>query len=617
MCGIAGIFHFDTDRQINLDRLKEMTDQLVHRGPDGKGYFVKDNIGLGHRRLAIIDLSTGNQPMFSEDENLAVVFNGEIYNYLEVREELSSFGYRFRTQSDTEVILNAYKHWGIEFQNKLNGMWAIALWDNKEKQLLVSRDRLGEKPLCYSVYDNSFIFGSEIKSLISYGVPSDEASEFLKLYLHLGFVPAPYSFYKHVKKLEAGKYLIVKAGVVNQHTYWDLPDIKESDLISEQKNVFREFEHLFKDSVKIRMRSDVPFGAFLSGGLDSSCIVAAMSEFSDYPVETFTIGFDHASFDESKLAEQVSRYFKTRHHLEYIQPESLQEALDITIDHFDEPFGDPAAIPTGYLSKYARQKVKMVLTGDGGDEALSGYRAFRGEKFAKAYQKFPIGARNAMPYIVGRTSKLFKNDFRYKMNRIAGILERAGMSFEDRLLQTGINVKPDEIVTEKNQVDMKEYIHETLKECKFTDPFYRLMFLQLKSSLPEQMLMKVDRMSMAYSLETRIPFLDYRIIELLYQVDKNIKLPGYQTKNILRKTIGTQLPAALLKAPKRGFNVPLREWFKDGTFDHTLNSLKSSNIGMKGDKLGEIIDLNRQGKADFGNLIWRILVFQRWMGSLS
>lgn len=309
MCGIAGIFHFDSSRSVNELLLKKMTNCLSHRGPDGEGFFIKDSIGLGHRRLTIIDLSTGDQPMFNEDKSIAIIFNGEIYNYVELKDELKKLGCKFFTNSDTEVIIRAYQTWGVDCQNKLNGMWAFALWDERKNQLFISRDRIGEKPLFYSVHDNTFLLGSEIKSILAYGIPKIPNLELTELYLTLGYIPAPYTFYKNISKLRAGHYLIVSPNSVQEKKYWDLPEIDEGNMISDKKTVNETFENLLKDSVKIRMRSDVPFGAFLSGGLDSASIVALMSEISREKVQTFTIGFKEKMFDERKLAALVAEKF--------------------------------------------------------------------------------------------------------------------------------------------------------------------------------------------------------------------------------------------------------------------------------------------------------------------
>jgi asparagine synthase (glutamine-hydrolysing) len=614
MCGITGFLHFDSSRKSDIDKVRKMADVIRHRGPDGEGFYINQNVALGNRRLAIIDLATGDQPMYSEGKNTVIVFNGEIYNYIELRKELKKLGHQFKSNSDTEVIIKSYLQWGADCQNKFNGMWAFAIWDDRIKQLFVSRDRIGEKPLYYAVFDNSFVFGSEIKSLFQFNIPKEINTEMLDIYLSLGYIPSPYSFYKHINKLKAGHYIIVKGDNVNEYKYWDLPDIDESNMLTDKSLIYETFSSLLTDSVKIRMQSDVPYGAFLSGGLDSSCIVAIMSKISNSPIETFTIGFDHKEYDERNLARLVAKKFNTNHHEFLVQPNSFDEVLSRVQFYYDEPFGDSSAIPTDFVSKCASQSVKMVLTGDGGDEALSGYTTYQGEKFANQYNLFPKIITSQLNKLFGKTSKLFSNDNRYKLNRINNILDTASMNFQDRTIAKLLWIersKMKELVNEKNIIPFVDFFNDFMLKCNYKDNFYRLMYLNLKLSLPDQMLVKVDRMSMANSIETRAPFLDYRLIEFLVKVDKNIKMQGYERKSILRKTIAQQLPTALMKAPKRGFTVPLREWFKDKAFESKLNSLAESEWSLNNKTIREICNDNTLGKKDYGYFIWMLFVLKK------
>ena len=341
MCGIAGVFHFDHNRPVDQDMLKNMSDVISYRGPDADGFFTNKNVGLAHRRLSIIDLSSGAQPMYNDDGQIVIVFNGEIYNYIEVEQELKALGHTFKTSSDTEVIIRAYEQWGMNCQQKFNGMWAFALWDNYKKQLFISRDRLGEKPLNYAVFDDTFVFGSEIKCIGAYGVPLKPNTDLLELFMFLGYVPEPYTFYNGIKKLKAGHCLLIKDGQVNEHKYWDLPEIKEKELITDERRVVSEFSELFRDSIRIRMRSDVAYGAFLSGGLDSSSIVSIMAEVSSQPVETFTIGFNEKKYDERNMAKIVARRFHTHHHEHLVDVATFDRSLKNILFHYDEPFADP------------------------------------------------------------------------------------------------------------------------------------------------------------------------------------------------------------------------------------------------------------------------------------
>ena len=625
MCGIAGFLHFDKNRAADASVIKKMTDVIAHRGPDGEGFYVNDNLALGHRRLAIIDLSTGEQPMYSNDKNIVLVFNGEIYNYIELREELIQLGNKFTTTSDTEVIIAAYRTWGMDCQKKFNGMWAFALWDLVAKRLFISRDRIGEKPLYYSVTDNSFVFGSEIKSLLAYGAPARPRTDMTELYLTMGFIPAPYTFYENIHQLLPGKYMVIEQQRFTIKTYWDLPDITEADLVKDKDRVEKEFAILFDDAVKIRMRSDVAFGAFLSGGLDSSCVVAAMSAHTAKTVETFTIGFENKQFDESGLAKLVADKFKTNHHLGMVTSGHFDEAIEKVLSHYDEPFGDASAIPTGHISKYAAQFVKMVLTGDGGDEVLSGYTIYKGEKFAKQYQRLPLPIRKFIPWLVSILARPLRGNTRYKLNRVAKVLLASNLPFDKRLLTKLAFTSPENLAQVikpvSGMVSFIDFYNETMKGCRFTDPFYQLMYFQHKVTLPGDMLTKVDRMSMAWSIETRIPFLDHRIIELLYRVHKNVKTKGYLNKTILRNAVANHsLPVQLLKAPKKGFSVPLRDWFKEDDLNITIKNIlleKNDNNLYNTAAIEKLIDANKEGAADAGNFIWSILVLKKWMNKYN
>lgn len=613
MCGITGFLHFDKGRPASAADLHKMTDCIHHRGPDGTGHYLRNNLALGHRRLSIIDLETGMQPMFSKDKSLVLIFNGEIYNYVELRDELKTYGYHFETTSDSEVIIKAYEQWGIECQNKFNGMWAFALWDENKDQLLLSRDRIGEKPLHYAVFDDTLIFGSEIKTIFSYGVPKVFNTELLEIYLSLSYIPAPFTFYKNIKKLKAGHFITTKNGRITESSYWDMPQIDENNMLTDKKNIYETFSDLFTDSVKIRMRSDVPYGAFLSGGLDSSSIVAVMSENSAFPVETFTIGFRERAFDERELSSLVAKKFHTNHHQYIVEPGLFDESLTNVAYHYDEPFGDSSAIAMGYVSKFAASKVKMVLTGDGGDEVLSGYTIYQGEKFASKYQKLPFWMRNGIPKSLSHLSLRMRGPLRYSFNRMENVSNSSNLNFLNRYLSkaSSIDLSLLKQITRAEKVyPIEQYIEDFMKNCTYQDPFYKLMYLNFKLSLPDDMLVKVDRMSMAHSLETRAPFLDYRLVEYMAGVHKDVKMEKYERKSILKNTLAKKLPKALLNAPKKGFSLPLREWFKDNSFNERLNNLENINH-LDNATIAKIIAANKAGKKDYGNFIWMLFILQK------
>lgn len=613
MCGIAGLLHFDKERKANPSLIKKMTDKVSYRGPDDTGYHLKNNLALGHHRLATIDLKTGEQPMYSSDKDIVLILDGEIYNYIEIREELKKLGYCFKTLSDTEVVIKAYKKWGIDCQNKFNGMWSFALWDEKEQKLFLSLDRMGEKPLHYAIVDNTLIFGSEIKSIIAYGFPKEPNLELLEIYLTFSFIPAPYTFYKNIHKLKPGHFLTIQNKNVKEQQYWDLPSIDENDMVVKEKDVHENFENLFTDSIKIRMTSNVRCGAFLSGGLDSASIVAVMSENSTAPIDTFTMGFNEKSFDERYLASLVAKKFKTNHHENVLNPDSFNQSVDKIAFHFDEPFGDSSAIPTGYVSKFASSKVKTVLTGDGGDEVLSGYTIYQGEKFASQYNKLPKSLRMGIPSFLSSISKPIKGTLRYKFNRIQNVISVSNQDFQSRFLSKSACIDVHlikELVQNKKTFPVEQFLNDFMKNCEYQDPFYKLMFLNFKLTLPGDTLVKIDRMSMAHSLETRMPFLDFRLIEYMVGVHKNIKMNNYERKSILRNTIGKRLPAILLSQPKKGFGIPLRKWFRENQFMESLNQLENTMPFLNKPTVQKIVSQNKNGEKDFGNFIWMLFILR-------
>lgn len=614
MCGITGILHFNKERNIDPLRLKRATDIISYRGPDGDGFYMNANIGLGHRRLSIIDLTSGNQPMYSPDENIVIVFNGEIYNYIELREELIQLGHIFRTSSDTEVIINAYEQWGVDCQLKFNGMWAFAIWDNYKKALFVSKDRIGEKPIHYSIWDNTFFFGSEIKCIHELGVPRDLALEFTELYLVFTNIPAPYTFFKHIKKLLPGHYLWIEGDQVKEREYWDLPQIDENRMINNKNEIYERFEYLLKDSVRIRMRSDVPYGSFLSGGMDSSGIVSLMSEISHTPINTFTIGFPYKRYDESDLARSVATRFNTIHHEETVSADSFNDFLDKLVFQFDEPFGDASSIPAFYVSKFARENVTMVLTGDGGDEVLSGYNSYQGAKLSSIYSSFPLKMQQVIPSMINLFSPLTKGSIRFQLNRIKRFCESASIPFnESSLIKKSFTDYSaiHEITKEMNCISPKEYFSDFMSRCTYKDNFYKIMYLNHKFDLPNDFLVKIDRMSMANSIEARAPFLDHRLIEFMIGVDKNIKMQGWERKSILKKTIGKRLPDAILSAPKKGFTIPLTEWFKDSSFSDIQTKLYQTNWSLNNKIIGSIINDNKNGNKDNGTFIWSLIMLKK------
>lgn len=619
MCGIAGYINKDSSVTSSLDLIKQMTDCLAHRGPDGEGFYLKDSLALGHRRLSIVDLDTGNQPMVSLEEKLVIVFNGEIYNYIELREELSVLGHVFLTKSDTEVVLKAYQQWGLECQQRFNGMWAFVLWDADKKELLLSRDRFGEKPLFYSVTPEAFVFASELKSLFRFGVKQEIRSELTELYLALTNIPAPDTFYKGIYKLKPAHYLIFKQGtIVCEKPYWEFPQVDEREMLKDKAVVYDEFGKLFRDAVKIRMRCDVPFGAFLSGGLDSSAVVSVMSSYSALPVHTFTIGFEQPEYDERALAEKVALQYATDHTVAVVQPASFSEVLSKTSRHFGEPFGDSSAIPTDIVSAHAATKVKMVLTGDGGDELLGGYTMYKAVKFnSLVYRYLPRLVRSLLAQVIGIVSRI-SGGAKYRLQKLKRSIEGAGEPFYRQIARNTAFADLDDIRQMTNSIPgivrVEDYFKNLLAKCRFDDNFYKLMYIHYHHHLPNDFLVKVDRMSMANSLETRLPFLDYRLVEFMAKVHKDVKMQGWELKSVLRNSIGSDLPDAILNAPKKGFAVPLKEWFKDqNLYEELKTNLACVQKSFGKANVSKIIQENATGAKDHGNFIWTLLQLEKYL----
>ncbi|HXO64545.1 MAG TPA: asparagine synthase (glutamine-hydrolyzing) [Steroidobacteraceae bacterium] len=611
MCGIAGVLYRDRQTPVNADLLQAMTDMVRHRGPDGEGLHIAPGLGLGHRRLAIIDPAAGQQPMMDAETQNIIVYNGEVFNYVEIRAELTAAGHRFRTDSDTEVILKAYAQWGERCLDRFNGMWAFAIWDDSRNRLFLARDRLGIKPLHYWVDAERILFASEMKSLFAAGVPRIPDTSLLDVYLTFGYIPAPHSFFSGVRKLPPGHYLITDGKRTEIHRYWDLPAIAEGDMRRDALAVQEEFAHLLGDAVRISMRSDVPFGAFLSGGLDSASVVTLMSEQTRLPVETFTIGFDDPAFDERRLARLVSARVNTRHHEAVVSPDDLEAALHQVAFHYDEPFGDSSALPTSHVARLAARHVKMVLTGDGGDEVLSGYPAYQVEKLAARYLRVPHSVRRCAEVLIGGIAGMTRGHMRYAANRYYRLLTTTAATFEDRLLAKIAWLEEDRrraLLAGFRVHRARDVFVELMRDCPYRDSFYRLMYFNYKVSLPDDMLTKVDRMTMAWSLEARVPFLDHRLVELMSGVHKDVKLPGLTRKAVLRKTVGRKLPRALLAAGKRGFVTPLRSWFRQGDLADSAVKRAVATAGLSGPAVEQILAEQREGQRDYGNLLWMLMV---------
>lgn len=620
MCGITGILHHRDHQAVSLEELKKSCDSMVHRGPDDEGFFIDGNIGLGMRRLKIIDLIGGHQPISNEDGRFWVVFNGEIYNYQALRAELENKGHKFATHSDTETIVHAYEEFGPACAHKLNGMFAFAIWDRTEQKLVLVRDRLGVKPLYYYTDDRLLAFGSELKAILSFPqVPRHIDLEALDTFLTFEYVPAPLSIFRGIRKLPAGHFLTLQKGKTKVTRYWDLPG---TEPIDDQAGIDEELCGLLRDSVRLRLISDVPLGAFLSGGIDSSAIVAFMAEIMDRPVKTFSIGFEDESYNELGYARRVAEHFGTDHHELTIKPDVVGLVQDL-VHHLDEPFADVSIFPTFLVSRLARQHVTVVLSGDGGDELFGGYDWYVADKLDGYYHNLPRRIRNScVPHVMRRIAPTAKKKGAVnKLKRfVEGTLLPASLQHyrwsmyawgESKDALYAENVKPL-MRTFDASARFKAYLYRDDK----VDRLRQQQAADIKTYLPDDILVKVDRMSMANSLEARTPFLDYRLVEFAYRLSSCLKLRGLQTKYVLRRCLAGKLPPFVLERKKEGFSIPMKNWLNGELRSLMLDVLSESRIRRRGyfdpAYVRRLIDEHREGTHNHGHLLWALIVFELW-----
>lgn len=558
MCGIAGIFHFDPQHPVDEAMLRTMNAAIAHRGPDEDGFYLNGPVGLANRRLSIIGLADGRQPIANEDETVWTVFNGEIYNYPELRRDLEARGHRFRTGTDTEVLVHLYEDHGPGFVEHLNGMFAIALWDDRARRLLIYRDRLGEKPLYYTTVQGRLVFASEIKAILcDPAVERAVSPEALYDYLSFQYNPRRQTIFRGIKRLKPGSMLEVSARGVEERTYWDIPTAPAAPRA--EGEYLEELGHLLRDSVRRRLLSEVPLGAFLSGGIDSSVVVALMSQILDRPVQTFSVGFTVAGgYDESPHAERVARHFQADHHALVVESMDVERLLPQTVYSLDEPIADFAAIPTYLVSQFARRSVTVVLTGEGADELFAGYDHYRFPSMLGRYEQVPEFVRRLLSR-AGRAAPP-----RVAKALAAGALDALG-GFRllksvfrptdlDRLL-TG------DVLGQLNGAAAQPDFARLFERGRDLDVLNRYLLADLGTWLPEDLLMKVDKMSMSVSLEARVPYLDHRIVELAATMPSELKWRG-GGKYILKRLAADLIPREIIDRPKHGFRLPLDRWFR-------------------------------------------------------
>ncbi|HEY8559742.1 MAG TPA: asparagine synthase (glutamine-hydrolyzing) [Pyrinomonadaceae bacterium] len=619
MCGITGFITADKNvptkgREILLDKMCRV---ITHRGPDEQGTLVRDRAALGMRRLSIIDLKGGQQPIYSEDGNLAIVFNGEIYNFRELKTELEALGHRFKTHSDTETIVHAFEEYGPACLEKLRGMFAFAIWDFRRESLFIARDRVGKKPLFYSVTDGGdFIFGSELKTLLTHGaLGRDIDYAALDAYLTFGYVPEEFCIFKAVSKLLPGHYLIFENGAVRTHKYWDFNLSEPAELKSEDEYVER-LRELIRESVDVRLISEVPLGAFLSGGVDSSAIVGTMAQLLGQPVKTFSIGFNEDTFNELKYARVAAEHFGTEHH-EFIVTPDLIEVIDELVWHFDEPFADSSALPTYMVSKLAREFVTVVLTGDGGDELFAGYTRYVIDRQRSSMAKLPRFLRRGMQ---AASANLPHGAFgrNYLYNVALEPLERYVNSISQFTSLNRKSLYSKEFQANLNgELGEGEKLFLRLAESVSTgNEIDNLLYLDSKTYLPGDILTKVDRMSMATSLEARVPLLDHKLIEFVGGIPSHLKLKNLETKYIFRKAVRGMVPDAILDRPKQGFGVPIGQWINEqlkARIESDLNDVRALERGYF-DKsyVRLLLDEHRRNRRDHSHSLWVLWMLELW-----
>ena len=620
MCGICGIVSLQTNTPPDRSLLLQMNNSLQHRGPDDEGYYEDDQAGLAIRRLSIIDLNTGQQPISNETGDIWVVFNGEIYNFQTVRAALEQRGHVFKTKTDTEVIVHAYEEYGDECTTHFNGMFAIALWDSRQHRLLLARDRLGIKPLYYWSDGDKLVFGSELKSLILHpDVPRQVNLIALDLFLTLEYIPAPYTIYEGVFKLMPGHVLVAEKGKLKNNQYWDVPCQPVRQRESECVEIL---SGLIKDSVRLHMISDVQLGAFLSGGIDSSTIVGYMGQTSNELIQTFSIGFQDDTYNELPYAEKVARHFGTTHHAEILKSD-LTDLTEQLVTHFDEPFADTSIFPTFLVSKLASQEVKVALSGDGGDELFAGYDTYLAEKLDGYYGYIPRPLRQQFfPRLAGQL--LPQPGKKGVINKIKRMVEGGALDPSLKHARWMMHLNSDE----KNSLyrsDLQathydrvatDYFQNYFEKAKCFDDLAQQQYVDVKTYLADDILAKVDRMSMAASIEARVPLLDYRIVEFALNLPPDMKLHRTRTKSILRQAVKKLVPQQVLEKPKEGFSIPMKHWLCTSLKPMMLDLLSRDALQKHGffdhQVVAQWIQEHLDRRVNHSHRLWTLMVFEMW-----
>lgn len=623
MCGIFGIVAPNVDRVF----LERGTNTLAHRGPDNAGYYLDDHVGLGHRRLSIIDLAGSDQPIFNEDCSKCIVFNGEIYNFSELRSRLISLGHVFVTNGDTETILHAYEEWGEDCVENLRGMFAFAIWDIKERVLFISRDRFGIKPLFYGNYAGGFVFASEMKALlVDPRFPRQIDYHALAGYFTLSYIPGEMTIYQEIRKLLPGHSLIFRDGKVTIQKYWELYFHPERG--KNEEYFIKGAMDKLRESVKMHLMTEVPLGAFLSGGLDSSVIVALMSELSDTPVSTVCMGFGGnvgGYLDERGYAKLVAERYKTKHREFEVQP-SAEGLIDTIVRAFDEPFADDSAIPSYYVCKIARENVTVALSGLGGDEVFAGYERYLGFALSSWFDKLPFFFRERLiqPIVDGLPER---DDGHYTINHMKRFVRSSLLPSDERYLSYLYRVKPgirEKFFSKQGEFESQNLFCRDLILNYFNtanvsgspDSLNRPLYCDTKAYLPEDILAVTDRMSMQHALEVRVPFLDHKFFEFCATIPPEMKIKWFSKKHLMKKAVRDIIPKEVISHRKQGFVGPMTQWLKNELKPYVYETLSESNLRkhqlLNKNTVNKILKEHFSGQEIHDTLIWSMVIFQRW-----
>jgi len=625
MCGISGIFDTRSERPIPLLALQRMNESLVHRGPDEGSVHVEPGVGLGHRRLSIIDVATGQQPLFNEDRTVAIVFNGEVYNYQQLVPELQAAGHTFRTKSDTEVVVHAWEQWGEACVERLRGMFAFAIWDRNRQTLFLARDRLGVKPLFYAVLpDGLLLFGSELKALMAHGgVASDIDPCAVEDYFALGYVPEPRTIFRQTRKLPPAHTLTIQRGqpIPEPRAYWDVRFTLDNPI--SEVDAGAELLERLRESVRLRMISEVPLGAFLSGGVDSSAVVAMMATVSEDPVNTCSIAFDDPRFNEAEFGQMVADRYRTRHHVETVRSDDF-DLVDTLARHYDEPYADSSAIPTYRVCQLARKHVTVALSGDGGDETFGGYRRYQLHLLEERMRRaLPHGLRRPLFGLLGRLYP--KADWAPRIVRAKTTFEGMArtpveayfhsMSFIRDPIRSGLYSR--RFKAELGGYHARSVFEYHAQRAGTDDPLALIQYIDLHTYLVGDINTKVDRASMAHSLEVREPLMDHELVEWVATLPSSFKLRGGNGKHFMKRALEPHLPPDVLYRPKMGFAVPLAKWFRGPLRQRVRDSLLSGAMAECGlfdpGAMRSLVEQHESGGRDHSTALWTMLMFDAFL----